>query len=148
MADNFDFDSSFSFDLEEEKTDLEKQPKKRVEVQHRYGNRQLTRKASSEQALMKAMDWHFQEGDCYHCFSWGDVDSMSYLNTFYTNSGSITSPYRPGAWQEKTSTTFGNGISEGCSAVSIFSWAKSFREATRRFTPPFWISYKRRTAAS
>ena len=79
MADNFDFDSSFSFDLEEEKTDLNKQPKKRVEVQHRYGNRQLTRKASSEQALMKAMDWHFQEGDCYHCFSWGDVDSMSYF---------------------------------------------------------------------
>ena len=28
---------------------------------------------------MKALDWHFQEGDCYHCFSWGDVDSMSYF---------------------------------------------------------------------
>lgn len=78
MAD-FEFDSSFTFDLEEEKTDLDKQPKKRVEVQHRKGHRQLTRKASSEQALMKALDWHFEEGDCYHCFSWGDVDSMSYF---------------------------------------------------------------------
>ena len=79
MADDFEFDSSFVFDLEEEKTDLSKQPKKRVEVQHRKGHRQLSRKASSEQALMKAMDWHFEEGDSYHCFSWGDVDSMSYL---------------------------------------------------------------------
>lgn len=79
MADDFEFDSSFSFDLEEEKTDLEKQPKKRVEVQHRKGHRQLSRKASSEQALMKAMDWHFEEGDSYHCFSWGDVDSMTYF---------------------------------------------------------------------
>lgn len=79
MIDGFDFDSNFSFDLEEEKPDLDKQPKKRVEVQHRYGNRHLSRKAASEQNLMKALDWHFEEGDCYHCFSWGDVDSMSYF---------------------------------------------------------------------
>lgn len=26
-----------------------------------------------------ALDWHFKNGDCYHCFSFGDVDSMSYF---------------------------------------------------------------------
>ena len=81
MDDDFTFDSSFDFDFggDDKKPDLDKQPKKRVEIQHRKGHRHMSRKASSEQALMKAMDWHFEEGDCYHCFSWGDVDSMSYF---------------------------------------------------------------------
>lgn len=35
-------------------------------VSHRGGKRQLTRKAASEAALEKALDWHFQPGDCYH----------------------------------------------------------------------------------
>lgn len=46
---------------------------------HRAGKRQLSRKASSERALEESLDWYFQEGDCYHCFSFGDVDSMSYF---------------------------------------------------------------------
>ena len=25
------------------------------------------------------MPWHFQEGDCYHCFSFGDVDSFTFF---------------------------------------------------------------------
>lgn len=54
------------------------EPEKKV-VSHRAGKRQLTRKAASEHALEESLDWYFQEGDCYHCFSFGDVDSMSYF---------------------------------------------------------------------
>ncbi len=46
---------------------------------HRGGKRHLSRKAASEHALENALDWHFSDGDCYHCFSFGDVDSMSYF---------------------------------------------------------------------
>ena len=46
---------------------------------HRYGHRHLSRKASSEEALSQQLDWHFREGDCYHCFSFGDVDSLTYF---------------------------------------------------------------------
>lgn len=48
-----------------------------IKVSHRMGARQLWRKAASEKALEEAINWHFQEGDCYHCFSFGDVDSFS-----------------------------------------------------------------------
>lgn len=46
---------------------------------HRGGKRQLSWKAASESALEKSLDWHFENGDCYHCFSFGDVDSMSFF---------------------------------------------------------------------
>ena len=56
-------------------------PKERAKgiVSHRGGKRHLTRKAASEHALEQALDWHFADGDCYHCFSFGDVDSMSFF---------------------------------------------------------------------
>lgn len=72
--DDFSFDLSYDFDEPEVK-----EPQKHVRGQHRYGNRHLTRKAASEKALFDAIDWHFQPGDCYHCFSFGDVDSMTYF---------------------------------------------------------------------
>ena len=50
-----------------------------IRVSHRYGHRHLTRKATSEEALSNALDWHFREGDCYHCFSWGDVDALTFF---------------------------------------------------------------------
>lgn len=50
-----------------------------IRISHRYGHRHLTRKAASEDALSKALDWYFSEGDCYHCFSFGDVDSLTYF---------------------------------------------------------------------
>lgn len=50
-----------------------------IKVSHRMGARQLWRKASSEKALEAAMPWHFNEGDCYHCFSFGDVDSFTFF---------------------------------------------------------------------
>lgn len=46
---------------------------------HRGGFRNIVRKATSERALCESLSWHFQEGDCYHCFSWGDVDELSFL---------------------------------------------------------------------
>lgn len=50
-----------------------------IRVSHRMGARQLWRKAASEKALEEAMDWHWKEGDSYHCFSFGDVDSFSFF---------------------------------------------------------------------
>lgn len=50
-----------------------------IKVSHRMGARQLWRKAASEKALEEAMDWHWKEGDSYHCFSFGDVDSFSFI---------------------------------------------------------------------
>lgn len=50
-----------------------------VKVSHRMGARQMWRKAASEAALEQAMDWHWREGDCYHCFSFGDVDSFTFF---------------------------------------------------------------------
>lgn len=67
---DFDFNIGFNFD--------EEKPKETVKV-HRAGKRHLTRKAASEAALESALNWHFENGDCYHCFSFGDVDSLSYL---------------------------------------------------------------------
>ena len=57
----------------------EDQPEHHVTVTHRYGHRHLSRKAASEEALEKQIDWYFREGDCYHCFSFGDVDSLTYF---------------------------------------------------------------------
>lgn len=75
----FDFDTGDEEKKKPRKTESEEKPAKTVKPSHRFGNRHLSRKASSEQALMKSLDWFFEEGDCYHCFSFGDVDSMSYF---------------------------------------------------------------------
>ena len=57
--------------VEEEKTS--------IRVTHRYGHRHISRKAASEAALSDQLDWHFRGGDCYHCFSFGDVDSLTFF---------------------------------------------------------------------
>lgn len=73
------FDDAPTKDKKSEETaESDDEPAKKT-ASHRAGKRQLTRKAASEQALEEALDWYFQEGDCYHCFSFGDVDSMSYF---------------------------------------------------------------------
>lgn len=74
-TDLLDFDLFADGDKENKKS---APPKKQVAA-HRAGTRQLSRKAASEQALEQALDWYFAPGDCYHCFSFGDVDSMSYF---------------------------------------------------------------------
>lgn len=37
------------------------------------------RRISSEMALEKSLPWHFEKGVTYHCISFGDVDSLTYL---------------------------------------------------------------------
>ena len=61
----------------EDETPEEEKPS--IRVTHRYGHRHISRKAASEEALSKALDWHFRESDCYHCFSFGDVDSLTFF---------------------------------------------------------------------
>lgn len=64
---------------EEEKKQEEEKPERHVEIKHRRGHRHLSRKVTSENALMNFMRWHYERGDCFHCFSFGDVDSLSYF---------------------------------------------------------------------
>ena len=42
-------------------------------------NQHVMRRVTSELALEKELPWHFENGVSYHCFSWGDVDSLTYL---------------------------------------------------------------------
>lgn len=80
-------DLDFDTDWEPEKPEPPKKKKKEpapnedksVNVTHRMGARNIARKVASEQALENAMPWHFNEGDCFHCFSFGDVDSFTFL---------------------------------------------------------------------
>lgn len=37
------------------------------------------RRINSELALEKSLPWHFEQGVTYHCVSFGDVDSLTYL---------------------------------------------------------------------
>ncbi len=37
------------------------------------------RRISSEHALEQSLPWHFEQGTAYHCVSFGDVDSLTYL---------------------------------------------------------------------
>lgn len=41
--------------------------------------RYVERRVKSELALEESLPWHFAEGMAYHCFSFGDVDSLTYL---------------------------------------------------------------------
>ena len=71
---------SFAQVKEEPTTDgPNEEEKPLIRVTHRYGHRHISRKAASEAALTEALDWHFREGDCYHCFSFGDVDSLTFF---------------------------------------------------------------------
>ena len=41
--------------------------------------RHFARRYASEGALNKTLDWYFENGNSYHCISFGDVDSLTYL---------------------------------------------------------------------
>lgn len=58
---------------------VQEEPKQHVKVVHRKGNRHISRKVTSERALEDELPWHFEPGDCYHCFSFGDVDALTYF---------------------------------------------------------------------
>lgn len=42
-------------------------------------NQHEARRILSEFHLEKELPWHFEQGVSYHCISWGDVDSLTYL---------------------------------------------------------------------
>ena len=71
-----DFDFDFSFDDDEKKE--EKSSVKKGKVSHRLGKRHICRKASSEKVLEDILPFHFDENDCYHVISQGDIDSFSF----------------------------------------------------------------------
>lgn len=51
-----------------------------IKVAHRLSKRPIDRKAQSEKALEDVIHrWSFQEGDCYHCFTFGDVDFITFV---------------------------------------------------------------------
>lgn len=45
----------------------------------RTRGRYVERRIKSELALEEALPWHFEPGTSYHCFSFGDVDALTYL---------------------------------------------------------------------
>lgn len=78
----FDFADALGLKQETNQSENGKniEPGQGIKVSHRMGHRQLWRKAASEKALEEALDtWYFEEGDCYHCFSFGDVDSFTFF---------------------------------------------------------------------
>lgn len=44
-------------------------------------NPHAMRRVLSELALEKELPWHFEQGVSYHCISFGDVDSLTYMRT-------------------------------------------------------------------
>lgn len=99
--DGFDLGAALGIKPEEPKETNPLASQGNIKVSHRMGARQLWRKAASEKALEAAMPWHFNEGDCYHCFSFGDVDSFTFLKWFSGSSQLNTPPFPLGAWQGK-----------------------------------------------
>lgn len=49
-----------------------------VEVYETRG-RHFERRIKSEANLEESLPWHMEEGQCWHCFSFGDVDALTYL---------------------------------------------------------------------
>lgn len=41
--------------------------------------RYFEKRVKSELALEETLPWHFEPGTAYHCFSFGDVDALTYL---------------------------------------------------------------------
>lgn len=77
---DFDFNIDLGFDEETQQKEPEPETEERhISVSHRLGSRHITRKVASEKALEEQLPWHFNEGDCFHCFSFGDVDSFTFL---------------------------------------------------------------------
>lgn len=48
---------------------------------HRTDGRYMARRIKSELNLEESLPWHFEPGAAYHCFSFGDVDSLTFLRT-------------------------------------------------------------------
>lgn len=66
------------FSVEDEKTGGDLNAGKSVKVK-KTKNEHAIRRALSELALEKELEWHFKDGVTYHCLSFGDVDSLTYF---------------------------------------------------------------------
>lgn len=79
------FDFGFNFDFSGEKPKEEEKEEKQEQKSYirtfsERGKKIFDKKRfMSEQAMLEALDWHFEPGGEYHCISGGDVDSLSYL---------------------------------------------------------------------
>lgn len=58
---------------------IEEKPQEKTVKVHRGRDRHFERRIKSELALEKELPWHFEKGEAYHCISFGDVDSLTYL---------------------------------------------------------------------
>lgn len=58
--------------------DIEGEKRRTVQV-YKTMSTSKKMKLLSESALDDALDWHLEEGVAYHCISFGDVDSLTYL---------------------------------------------------------------------
>ena len=85
MAFDFGFDFNFSGKPADEAPETEEKNEKEEKQTYirsftERGKKIFDKKRFfSEQAMLQAVDWHFQPGCEYHCMSGGDVDSLSYL---------------------------------------------------------------------
>jgi len=81
LDDLFDDEPEVKEEKPEKKTkkELPDQGGVKVFLSHRMGLRNEARKVRSEQAIEAELNWHFKDGDSYHCFSFGDVDSLTYF---------------------------------------------------------------------
>lgn len=71
-------DLSKLFAVDGEQTGGDLNAEKTVKVK-RAKNAHAIKRVMSELALEKELPWHFEEGVTYHCLSFGDVDSLTYL---------------------------------------------------------------------
>ena len=77
--DDIDLNEIFgALDLGEEEKPQATDDGKSVAVK-RTKERHFERRINSELALEGELPWHFEPGSTYHCISFGDVDSLTYL---------------------------------------------------------------------
>ena len=76
-----DFDFDFDLDIvmpavEDDRRDTDILAKART---HKTIDRHMYRRYSSERALENTLDWQFNDGECHHVISMGDIDSLTFL---------------------------------------------------------------------
>ena len=76
---DFDFDYEFDIGFDEKNTS-KSQKEHKIRIHTEKGKEKFDfRRYTSEQNLLNAVDWHFEQGTTYHCMSHGDVDSLTFL---------------------------------------------------------------------
>lgn len=72
--------NSFIDSFSNKKPEVKEEPQDEKTIQvRRTENKHHMRRVTSEINLEKQLPWHFNKGDCFHCISWGDVDSLTYF---------------------------------------------------------------------